>query len=94
LLRTGLLLQHLSQNFIYGFEDSPLQCHLKSRFCQAAIADPKRGPYFDILQTVFCRQSIFQWFNLIIYSLNTYRLIGYYDTMCSNWNRTKTWVSV
>jgi len=61
----------------------PLRCHLKSYFCQAAIADPNGGPYFDILQTVLLL-SIFQWFNLIIYSLNTYRLTNCYDTMCSN----------
>jgi len=50
LLRTALLHQRFSQNFIYGCGDSPLRSHLKSRLCQAAIADPvKNGsPYFDI----------------------------------------------
>jgi len=50
LLRTGLLHQHFSQNFIYGFGDYPLRSHLKSRFCQAAVADPLQngGPYLYI----------------------------------------------
>jgi len=39
-----------SQNVIYGFGDSPLRSHLKSRFRQVAVADPIKngGPYFDI----------------------------------------------
>jgi len=28
------------QNLIYGFGDTPMPSHLKSRFCQAAFADP------------------------------------------------------
>jgi len=31
--------------------------------------------------------SILQWFNLIIYSLNTYRRKDCFDTVCSNWVR-------
>ena len=37
------------------------------------------------LQTVLLL-SILQWFNLIIYLLNTYRLNDYNDTMCSIWD--------
>jgi len=35
---------------MYSFGDSPLPSHLKSRFCQAAVADPIKngGLYFDI----------------------------------------------
>jgi len=38
------------QNVIYGFENSPLWSHLKSRLCQVAVADPIKidGPHFDI----------------------------------------------
>jgi len=34
----------------YGFGDSPLRSHLKSPFCQAAVADPLKngGPYLNI----------------------------------------------
>jgi len=40
------------QNLIYAFGDSPMPSHLKSHFCQVAVADPikKRRSlqYFDI----------------------------------------------
>jgi len=77
------------QNLIYAFGDSPMPSHLKSHFCQVAVADPiKNGGLYStsiFLQTILLL-SILQWFNLIIYSLNTYRLNDYYYTMCSNWD--------
>jgi len=50
LLKTGLLRQHFSQNFICGLGDSPLRSNLKSRFRQTTIADPMKNgdPYFDM----------------------------------------------
>jgi len=34
------------QNLIYGFRDYPLPSHLKSRFCQQAVADPIKTAVF------------------------------------------------
>ena len=71
--------------WLWGF---PVGMSFEESFLPGRHCWSKRRPQAVLLL------SIFQWFNLIIYSLNTYRLNDYYDTMCSNWDRTKTWFSV
>jgi len=74
---------------VWGFGDSPLWSHLKSCFCQDDVADPMKTTVLTVpsifLQTILLL-SIFQWFNMIIYSLNMHRLNHLYDTMCINWD--------
>jgi len=57
-LRAALLHQHFPQNFIYGFGNSPLRSHLKSRISQTAVADPNKRrsllPYF--CRKYYCHQ--------------------------------------